>query len=217
MLLLPAIVLIILLMIIIIFLAPIHISMSLEKSGPLIHGYYKIRWLGITFYKGDISPPTPEQIIRSWGEETDRDATAGRTEGREEDRLKKGKKQKREPSLPSPNPKEIMEALPALARVAKDLIGAINLNIISCHICFGWNDPADTAIISGYIWSLVSAAGLNRANIRIDPYFEGERLDGSLLADIKARLLWVALAMIKALGEEKIRNLVMETARRGAA
>jgi Protein of unknown function (DUF2953) len=214
---LSIVIIIIFLMLVIIFLAPVRISLNLAKKGPLILGSYRIGWLGIILYKGDISPPAPEEMIKAWSEETDREKAEGVAEGLAKEKLKDEKKQKKQPHLPGPNPRDLMEALPALARVFMDLIKSINVETISCRVSFGLDDPADTAVISGYIWSILSAIGLYRANIYIEPYFEGERLDGSILADIKARLLWIALALVKALGEEKIRRLLIETARRGVA
>jgi hypothetical protein len=214
---LSSIIIIIFLTLAIVFLAPIHISMDLAKKGPLIQGSYRIRWFGITFYKGEILPPTAEEMVKSWGEEKDRAMAEAEKERMAEEKLKEEKKRKRQPPLPSPDPKDLMEALPALARLFRNLIKSINLETISCRVSFGFYDPADTAIISGYLWSIISAIGLYRADICIEPYFEGERLDGSFLADIKARLLWIVLALIKALGEEKIRRLIIETAKRGTA
>lgn len=162
-------------------------------------------------------PPTPEEMVASLGEEKDGIAAEREMEGTAEERLKEEKKQKKQPTLPGPDPKDLMEALPALVRLFKNLIKSISLETISCRVSFGFDDPADTAIISGYIWSMVSAIGLYRADLCIEPYFEGERLDGNLLADIRARLFWIVLALIKALGEEKIRRLVIKTAKRGTA
>jgi hypothetical protein len=110
-----------------------------------------------------------------------------------------------------------VEAVPALLRLLRDLARSANIEKIFFHISFGLDDPAETAAMSGYLWSLASALGFYRANIYIEPFFEGEKLDGSFLADLKARLLWIALALIKALREEKIRKLLGEMARRERA
>jgi|APFre7841882654_1041346.scaffolds.fasta_scaffold07632_3 hypothetical protein len=70
------------------------------------------------------------------------------------------------------------------------------------------NDPADTAVICGYLWALTSAVSLPGTHIRVDPYFEGERLTGSLNAEIRSRLLWVVVVFINALREKPIRRLL---------
>ncbi len=204
---------IILLFLAIILLAPFRIYLNITKNGPHINGYYKIYWLGITLYKAEISPPSEEEAISAPGKE----AAELRREEEETEIPAKGKKHKIKPAPQAPNPKDLIGALPALARVLKNMIKAIKIEAMSCHISFGLNDPADTAIISGYLWSAASSIGILRTNVCIDPYFGGERLDGSLLADIKARLIWVALALAKALKEEKIRRLIIDSARRGTA
>ncbi|MDM7913117.1 MAG: DUF2953 domain-containing protein [Methanotrichaceae archaeon] len=164
----------------------------------MIQGFYRIGWLGITLRKGEIPSPAQEETVK-----------APVVEQMEEEY--------KPHRMPGPNPKELMEALPALAGIFMDLIRSISIERISCRLSFGLDNPADTAAMSGYLWAIASVIGLYRANIYIEPYFEGERLDGSLLADMKARLLWIALVLVKALKEEKIRRLIIETVRRETA
>ncbi len=199
----------------VIFLAPFHISLNFSKDGPLIHGFYRIGWLGITLRKGEIAPSAPEETVKAPIVEPMEEKAKEKAERKAERKAKEMPKEEYKPHrMPGPDPKELIEALPALARVFMDLIRSISMERISCRLTFGLDDPADTAAMSGYLWSIASVTGLYRANIYIEPYFEGERLDGSLLADMKARLLWIALVLVKALGEKKIRRLIIETARR---
>jgi hypothetical protein len=74
------------------------------------------------------------------------------------------------------------------------------------------DDPADTAVLSGYLWSVASTLGLFRANVFIEPYFEGERLEGEIAAELKTRLIWIAKAVINASLEKEIRSLIREVA-----
>jgi hypothetical protein len=201
---------IIFLMLAVIFIAPFHISLNFSKNGPLIQGFYRIGWLGITLWKGDISPPSPEEMKAPIVEPVEEKAREMAEGGAKETQKEEYKPHHRT----GPSLRELMDALPALARVFVDLIKSISIERISCRLSFGLNDPVDTAVISGYLWSIAAAIGLYRANIYIEPYFEGERLDGSLLADIKARLLWIAFVLVKALREEKIRKLIIETSRK---
>ena len=205
----------------VIFLAPFHISLNFSKDGPLIQGFYRIGWLGITLRKGEIFTPTSE-VTRRPSKELEKEKTEGMIKVKAEENAKREAREmsKEEPKphlMPGTSIKEMIETLPALAQVFIDLIKSINMERIYCQISFGLNDPADTAVISGYLWSLASVIGQYKANICIEPYFEGERLDGSLLADMKAQLLWIALVLVKALKEEKIRRLIIETARKGQA
>jgi hypothetical protein len=57
---------------------------------------------------------------------------------------------------------------------------------------------------------LASALGIFPANISINPWFDGERLEGELIAEIEARLLSPVFAVIKALQVREIRLLLKE-------
>jgi len=59
---------------------------------------------------------------------------------------------------------------------------------------------------------VASTLGLFRANVFIEPCFEGERLEGVFEAELKARLIWIAKAVINALRENEIRSLIREVA-----
>jgi hypothetical protein len=104
-----------------------------------------------------------------------------------------------------PGVSSLIDAAPALAKILWHLFKSIHVNLSSCRLCFGLDDPAQTAIISGYLWFFASAIGIFPARIFIEPYFAGERLEGELVADIKARLLWAVFAAIQALREREIR------------
>jgi hypothetical protein len=106
----------------------------------------------------------------------------------------------------------LLDGFPAIVHVLKDLIRSIKFKNISGRLCFGLDDPVDTAVMSGYLWSALSAVGLHRANIFIEPYFGGARLEGDFRAELQARVLWAFVAMLRALGERKIRRLMMEMA-----
>jgi hypothetical protein len=110
----------------------------------------------------------------------------------------------------SPKIQSLINAAPALANILMDLLRTILFKKISCRLCFGLGDPAQTAIISGYLWSLASVLGLIQSKIFIEPWFEGERLEGELVAEIEVRLWWAVFAMIQGLREREIRLLLRE-------
>jgi hypothetical protein len=109
-----------------------------------------------------------------------------------------------------PKIQSLINAAPALANILLDLLKSILFKKISCRLCFGLDDPAQTAIISGYLWSLASVLGLIQSKIFIEPWFEGERLEGELVAEIEARLWWTVFAVIQGLREREIRLLLRE-------
>ena len=196
--------------------APFHLSLDLGKKGPLIEGSIKLVCLGRTLRKVEISPQSAADLLASiWKEE------AGKGEGSEtvvgrEAKLEEISKidnfansEKTDPIRP-PRLQSVVNATPALAKILIDLLRSILFKNISCRLCFGLDDPAQTAIISSYIWSIASALGLFSARIFIEPWFEGERLEGEFIAEIEARLLWPVFAVIQAMRVREIRLLLRE-------
>jgi hypothetical protein len=113
-------------------------------------------------------------------------------------------------ALRPPRIQSLINAAPALAKILRDMFKSMHFKKISCRLCFGLDDPAQTAIISGYLWSLASALGFFPTKILIEPWFEGERLEGEIAAEIEARLLWAVFAVIKIVRVREIRLLLRE-------
>jgi hypothetical protein len=200
-------------------LAPFHLSLNIGKKGPLIVGSIKLAWLGLTLRNVEISPQSAGDLLASiWKEE------AGKEERAVEVRKTKGEEKAREEKEEIDNPTDnqkagavrppsiqsLINAAPALAKILRDLQKSIHFKKSSCRLCFGLDDPAQTAIISGYLWSLASVLGLFPAKIFIEPWFEGERLEGELIAEIEARLWWAFFAVTQALRVKEIRLLLRE-------
>jgi hypothetical protein len=186
---------------VLLLVVPFHLSLELSKRGPPVRGIYRIAWLGFTLRKGDILSHSLESTLEHREMEV---------RGEEKGALAA---KKRRTLMRSPSPGSLLDAFPALLCVLKDLLKSIDLQKIYCRLCFGLDDPAKTAVMSGYLWSVVSALGLFRADIFIEPYFEGERLEGDFAAELRARMLWMVMAMIGSLRERKIRRLLAEMAR----
>jgi hypothetical protein len=175
----------ILLLLAVLLLLPLHISLSLEKDGPNICGFYSIAFLGLTLKRGDLMP------------------------GRGEEKAKKGEIPAFSMGIPK-DPRAFIEALPAIIRILKGALGAVRAERLSCRVAFGLSDPADTAFYSGYLWSLAAALRPLGAAISVEPCFEEARLDGSLGAELRIRPLGVLLPLIGALRERSIRSLIKE-------
>ncbi len=192
-------------------IAPFHLSLDLSKKGPMLQGSYRLTWLGWTLRKAEISLQSVGELRASvWKEE------AGKKEERAiEERNLNGEEKAREDNQKTgivlhSSIQYLINAAPALADILLDLLKSILFKKISCRLCFGLDDPAQTAIISGYIWSIASALGLFPARIFIEPWFEGERLEGEFIAEIEARLLWAVFAAIQAMRVREIRLLLRE-------
>jgi len=189
-----------LLVLVLLLVAPFHLSIELKKRGPSVQGIYRIEWLGFTLRKGNIQSPSPEGIM-------EHGVMEARVEEKGATAAKKRKKIGR-----SPSPGSLLDAFPALLCLFIDLLKSIELQKISCHLCFGLDDPAQTAVMSGYIWSVASALRLFPAHIFIEPRFDGEWLEGDFTAELRARMLWPVVAMVGSLRERKIRRLLAEMA-----
>jgi hypothetical protein len=208
----------------ILLLSPFNLSLNIGKKGPLVWGSIKLAWFGLTLRKLEISPQSADDLLASIRkEETEREERAvdeSKTRGRETAAEKKnepgGKKDREQTDNETtdttrhPSVRSLIDAAPDLAKILWDLLKSIHFKKSSCRLCFGLNDPAHTAIVSGYLWFLASALGTFSANISIDPWFDGERLEGEIIAEIEARLLWPVFAVIKALRVREIRLLLKE-------
>ncbi|NMB85445.1 MAG: DUF2953 domain-containing protein, partial [Methanothrix sp.] len=144
---------------------------------------YKIIWLGVAIKKGFIEPASPDEPSSIDAPEHS--------------------------SSRLPDIKFMLDAIPAAIPTLKDLSKSINFQKVSCSLCFGLEDPAQTAVMSGYLWSAASAADPLRASIHIEPCFEEERLDGDITFELGVRMLWSSVALIGALREKKIRELLI--------
>ena len=200
-------------------LAPFHLSLNIGKKGPLIEGSIKLAWLGLTLMKAEISPQSAGDLLASiWKEEAGKEDRTIEDEkvrrGRESEKRGKRKSEidnQKTGAVRPPSIQSLINAAPALAKILRDLLKSIHFKNISCRLCFGLDDPAQTAIISGYLWFLASALGLFPARIFIEPWFEGERLEGELVAEMEARLLWAVFAVVQVLRVREIRLLLRET------
>jgi hypothetical protein len=226
----PAIFILLLIILAILLFAPFNLFLNFGKKGPLVWGSIRLSWLGITLRKVEILPQSADDFLASIGKEDagneERAANENKTtekkngpEGKKDreqsekeiDRKSEGRKKgeltdaTRHPSISS-----LIDVAPPLAKILWDLLRSIRFRKSSCRLCFGLDDPAQTAIISGYLWFLASALGTFSANISIDPWFDGERLEGEIIAEIEARLLSPVFAVIKALRIREIRLLFKE-------
>ena len=210
---------------------PFHFSLNFSKYGPQIQGSYRIAWLGITLKKKEILPQSGADLLASILKKdstTDEEEENDRKEEKAKLTAEKGEEGKVRPdkgaeiesskgerdhdTKRSPSPGTLLNAAPAIMNFLMDLLKTIVFEKLSCRLCFGLNDPADTAVLSGYLWSVASTLGLFRANVFIEPCFEGERLEGLFEAKLKTRLIRIALAVINALRVKEIRSLIRDVA-----
>lgn len=183
-----AIILIFLLIILSLLLIPLHISFHLSKKGSLTQGSFRISWLGIPFIRRRI----PEEQKRIPKEEK--------------------KKKKEKERFDWKNMPEMIslfkESFPCLKNILNAFMKSIFIKRFSCDVTIGLDSPVDTALVSGYLWSLASLVNmLPKVNLSINPDFQEKRLDGSIIVELKVRLLRIAVALIRALAKKPVRKL----------
>lgn len=213
--LLTATALLFLLLISLLLLGPVRLGISLCKRGREARGRYKVSWLGLPIKRGDLK-----------GGEIGADEKDGTDE-------KPGGEVKKEPAVKphdagsgampprqksrssSPRARTMISAVPAGAEILFDLLGKIRLRDFSCRICFGLDDPADTAALFGCLWACIWTAGLVSptisAGLFMEPYFEGEWLEGELEAELEGRPVHALTAVLQALWVRETRMLLKET------
>ncbi len=212
----PAIfILLIFILLAMLLLAPFNLSLNAGKKGPLIWGSIKLAWLGLTIRKLEISPQAADELLATIRKDDD-----GKEERDIEEIKLAEKSEVREKVIESetegetkdtirpPSIQSLIDVAPALLKIFCDILKSIHFKKSYCRLCFGLHDPAQTAIISGYLWFFASALGISLSNISIKPWFDGVRLEGQLRAEIEARPICPVFAVIKAVRIREIRQLL---------
>jgi Protein of unknown function (DUF2953) len=211
---------------IILLIVPINLSLKFSKKGRLMQGSYKIAWFGLILRNGEILPTSAEDLIGCMigdkeGQEGDSEARKSNArksnlgEDKEKEGLEKEATEIEESDFQRPpGLRALIDAFPAITKFLGNLLRSIKFQDISCSLCIGLNDPVQTALMSGYLWSIASMLGLFQANILIEPCFDEEKLEGELSTRFSVRLLWTMVALINVLREGKIRRLLLDVSRR---
>jgi hypothetical protein len=172
-----------------ILLIPFHISFYLQKSGNEMEGKFKLSWLRIRLIQRDI--PQEE----------------------EEEKKEKKKKEKEEETKFNASKlikvvKLLWEALDYLKPIFNAFLNSLTLEKFFLNLNLGFRSPVDTAMTSGYIWSLASVVNLiPPVSLSVVPDFQKQRMDGSVEISIKLKLFWIVVQFIKAFTKKPVREL----------
>jgi hypothetical protein len=100
------------------------------------------------------------------------------------------------------------ESFPYFSNVLNAFMKSISIEKFSFNATIGLDSSADTAIVSGYLWSLASLVNTYPPiYLSVKPDFQEDRLDGSVIVELKVRLLRIAVAFIKAFTKKPVRRL----------
>jgi hypothetical protein len=201
---------IILLAIVGFMVVPFHLSFDLKIKGLFVTGFYEVSWFGLTLRRAELSAPkgAEDREKLEHKKKLREKKDSGRTKDKNNDLANKRGSVDRSPFLK--DPRMFIDAMPSFFRVLQDFMRTIHIERPLFKITLGLDDPANTAIFCGYLWSITSSVP-TPSTVCIDPYFGGDRLDGSLNAEIRVRLLRVFIAFFNSLREKPIRRLLIET------
>lgn len=172
-------------------LIPFHISLWLSKTGKSIHGDFKLSWLGLTIFKRQIPSEKPSTTKKE----------------------KKDEEKKQEWSLDRiKNTLSLLyRAWPHLERILWAVFHSTRLEKLSLDLNLGFESPADTAIVTGYMWAFTeSTRYLIPMNISITPDFQNQVMDGSFDLELKLKLLKITTESIRAITKKPVRSLFSE-------
>ena len=96
--------------------------------------------------------------------------------------------------------------LPRVARLTADLLRRVSADRFHLHAAFGFEDPADTGLVYGWLTPLLVAANVRGFDVRCRPVFEGAGFTGSLHATIRVRPLSVVAAVLLFLCSRPVRR-----------
>ena len=171
-----------------VLLIPLHISLQLLRQGSITSGNLRISWLGLTFRR---KIPSGEKKRKQKKEE-------------EEEEKEKRPDLSRLPETVS----RLMESLPYFPSIFRTFMRSLTVERFSADVELGLGSPVETAVVSGYLWSLASLVNISpKADLTVKPNFQEEQLEGSLITDLKIRLLWIAVALVKAVTKKPVRQL----------
>ncbi len=174
-----------------VLLIPLHVSLQLLKQGSITSGNLRISWLGLTFRR---KIPSGEKKRKQKKE----------AEGDEAEKTEQRPELSRLPETFS----SLVEALQYFPSIFRTFMRSLTVERFSADVELGLGSPVETAVVSGYLWSLASLVNISpKADLTVKPNFREEQLEGSLVTDLRIRLLWIVVALMKAVTKRPLRQL----------
>ncbi|MGC9516528.1 MAG: DUF2953 domain-containing protein [Methanomicrobiales archaeon] len=185
-----ALLLIILFFVISILVIPLHITFELFKSDSKVNGFFRVTWIRIKLFQRII--PSPEKPT-------------------EEKKEEKKKKEKTDFNKILNIFNDFIEALPYLNRILFQVFRSITIEYIKVRIKLGFQSSADTAVMTGYLWSLAAILKfIPKISFFVKPDFQNERLDFSFKIKFKLKLIGIVLEFIKAFMKKPVRIFIKD-------
>lgn len=183
-----AILLFILFLIVSILLIPLHITCEIFKRDSNIKGLFVVTWMRIKLLQKTIPSSKPSK-------------------------KKKKKKVEEKEKIDIETILKIIQnfivSLPYLSRLIRQFYRSISLEYLKTNIIIGFSSYADTALICGYLWSLIAILKIYpNICLNVVPNFQKEHLDFSLKFKMKIKLLWIVIEFIRVFMKKPVRILI---------
>jgi len=187
------IILILALILLLILVIPFHISFYLNKREKDIRGNIQVRWLKIRLLKRSIPPEKPEKEVKA--------------------KKEKKKEEEKKPRLSVENIFKVINKFAAafehLVPILYAFLKSIKLEKLSLNLNLGFTSPVNTALFSGYFWSVSSIINIiPPVNLSITPDFQKPRYDGSFDFELRFTLYRIVGAFLKALTKRPVWELI---------
>jgi Protein of unknown function (DUF2953) len=103
------------------------------------------------------------------------------------------------------------DSLPALRKLIKYVRRAVHIDYMGLDLSFGSGDPAETAIIAGYLWSLAWLLNeIPNVNFSLRPDLQNVELQAAFRAKVKVTMLFLVVGFLSAYTKKPFRQLIRE-------
>jgi hypothetical protein len=166
-------------------LVPLDVGFEASKIGPSLTSGLTVRWLGVTVWRSRPAKPKAAESRENGN-------------GFDPGRLLRILTLLRDSSS-------------SLATIARSFRSAVSIRRVAVDVDFGLDDPADTALAAGYVWSVAWILNASpRFSLTLRPDMDRLRLDGSVVAQARVRLLPLVAGFTRAYLHRPFRQLIRE-------
>ena len=174
-------------------LIPFQVSVGLTKKNQSLNGDLRISWLGLTFFKRKIP-----SLKESPEEKKDK---------------KDDEKQKWDLERIKKVLRLLRESWPYIERILWSILSSIKIQEIYLDLNLGLDSPADTALVTGYIWAFTESTRYllpRPLEIHVNPDFEHKIMDGFFYLKLKFRFFSLSKEALRAVTKKPVRSLISE-------
>lgn len=110
----------------------------------------------------------------------------------------------------------LRESMPSLVILGKSGMRGLRLKRLSADFEIGLGDPAETALLAGYIWSFSWLLNrIPRVSFTFRPDMQDFGAEGSVRGDAMLRLFPIAIGFLRAYSRKPFRRLIKEARKSG--